>query len=108
MTKRGPTIYLPPQYLERKMKNFAWCVRDKVNSYYGYDRIKLDRFDQLEDGDILITMIDMDKAGAVLYVKYNHERDTVDNTVKAIIDGDVPEATADWDKVEETIRPEDR
>ena len=108
MSKRGPTLYVPPGYMKRKMKEFAYCVRDKVNTHVGYDRMRLDRFDQLEDGDILIIMLDLDKGGAVMYIKYNHEVTMVDDVVHDIINGDVPEATADWDAIEEHINPEDR
>lgn len=107
MAKKGMTIYVPPYYVERRVKEFAYCVRDKINSAAGYERLHLHRYDQLEDGDVLIQMFDMD-AGALLYKKYNYERDTVDDVVCALLRGEVTDVTEEYNAVEETIAPEDR
>ena len=108
MSKRGPTLYKPPSYLKRRMKQFAYTVRDKVNSFHGYERIKLIDFRGLEDGDILIAMMDATKPDDAMFIKWNSEKTSADECVRSIINGLVEDMTEAFEKVEETIKMEDR
>lgn len=105
---KGPTLYIPPEYIEKKVKVFAYSLRDKVNSFYGRDRIELIDYAGLEDGDVLIAMLDHDSMDGALFVKYNHEKTMIDDVVKAFIDGQVPDITEQYSAVKETIKWEDR
>jgi len=108
MTNKGPTLYVPPEYLKRAMKGFAYSVRDKVNSHAGYNRLFLQDFQGLEDGSILITMLDAERAGEALFMFYKDSESMVDEEVKKIIDGQVADITEQFLEVEETIAWGDR
>ena len=108
MAKKGPTLYTPPEYRKRAVREFGYSVRDKVNSHYGYERLILKDYRGLEDGDILIAMIDMNRSGEALFVKWNAETTMLDEVVRSFIQGEVPDITEAYDAIEETIAAEDR
>lgn len=105
---KGPTLYVPPEYMKRKMKGFAYSVRDKVNSHAGYERLYLKDFQGLEDGSILITMFDAERSGEALFMFYKDDVSMVDEEVKKIIDGVVPDITEEFCAIDENIAWEDR
>ena len=62
----------------------------------------------LEDGSILITMFDAERAGEALFMFYKDDVSMVDEEVKKIIDGLVPDITEEFCAIDENIAWEDR
>ena len=79
-------LYVPPEYLKRKIENFAIQVRDKLNSYVGDRRFQPVRYDSLPDKRICLLFADNEKSADEWLMVNWSDGITVDEVVSAVIE----------------------